>query len=100
MTRRCVQFALLATMTLLTAGAVMAARPSSPTTASRQADTPQQTMVNASPKTAREALIIPDDLQSHRLKIRLDRDLGARVLPNGQLFLDAWPRPLLARCTV
>ena len=92
MMRRRVQFALLATMTLLTAGAVMAARPSSPTPASQQADTPQQTVAKASskparsPKTARESLAIPADLQNHRLKIRLDRDLGARVLPNGQLF--------------
>ncbi|MDP7029086.1 MAG: hypothetical protein QF733_02575 [Phycisphaerales bacterium] len=80
MTRRTVQHTLLATLALATAGAVMAARPGA-TGGSHHAATPPTA---ASPQA--RSLEIPADLQRHRLKIRLHRDLGARVLPDGQLF--------------
>ena len=79
MTRRTVQHALLATLAIATAGAVMAARPGG-------GPEPQPTTRHIPGVADSGSLEIPEDLQRHRLKIRLDRELGARVLPNGQLF--------------
>ncbi|MCP4839815.1 MAG: hypothetical protein GY894_10735, partial [Planctomycetes bacterium] len=91
-TRRCVRFTLLATLSLATASAVMAARPSSGSARPQHnAATPTRLPLVAgvgagTHQATKYAVEIPRDLMNHRLKVRLNRELGARVLPNGQLF--------------
>jgi len=86
-TSRRVRLTFLAVMSLATAGAVMAARPGAGTIQGNadftSAATPAAGLSQAS---STQSVVIPDDLQNHRLKVRLSRDLGARLLPDGRLF--------------
>ncbi len=69
-------------MAVLTAGVVLAARPAStPASADHHSNVVDQT-----PREGRAPLAVPADLLNHRLKIRMDRSLGARLLPDGRLF--------------
>ncbi|MDP6891042.1 MAG: hypothetical protein QF471_06905, partial [Phycisphaerales bacterium] len=82
--RRLLQPAVWTVMAVTTAGVVLAAKP-----AARDADSPAaraERITAMVESVVGPSLQVPEDLQRHRLKIRLAPHLRGRLLPNGDLL--------------
>lgn len=74
-------------MAVTTAGIVLAAKPADRAAGSTNTRlAPPAMMQSATPQLGTPEVDIPENLLGHRLKIRMAPELGARLLPDGQLL--------------
>ena len=74
-------------MAVTTAGIVLAAKPADRAAGSTNTRlAPPEMMQSATPQRSTPEIDIPENLLGHRLKIRMAPELGARLLPDGQLL--------------